>query len=695
MLTKLGKYTIKSELGHGAMGVVYLAEDPRLHRPVALKTMSANVAGVPDLLKRFYREAEAAGKLQHPNIVIIHEIDEAEGIPFIAMEFLEGESLEHIIQSRKKLTAYAKLDLILQTCRGLYYAHKHGIVHRDVKPANIMVLDDGMVKIVDFGIARIGEGSMTRTGLVLGTPLYMSPEQMRGETVDARSDIFAVGVILYELLTYISPFQADNIPAIIYKVLNETPPPVSTLVQDCPAALDAIIARAMAKGREERYQTADDLAFDLQQQADYLKRHIIELYVDEGQRFMGEGKLSHARESFQKALEIDSHHDLARRMLFHVQEQIKTRQKQEKIDLSLQWAEQALQAKLYNDALDALEEVLRLDPGHAQAQQDKKFALAQRERQQQLAKHLEQAEELAAAGDLAGTQTEAERLLALDSAHVRALQLLEWAKNGLAEQERLRQAQEYVESAQACLAKKDFAAAVGLLEKGHALDPVNLEIASLLRSARESLQREERKKLLNQRLGDIQEAISAENFDRALQLADGCLQEFPNNSQVLKLRAQAARQAEVQRNRRYVEQQLQAATAFFQKNEFPAAIAILEKTLETVPGEARLVAYLKVVQDAQAATVLEELRRVATEQANELIRVGILPAPSGFSKPLASAPGTRPNWLSCCNSRTSNKPSGGSRRSAKYSPTPRPACRKRTLRRRSASWSRVRKRRRP
>jgi serine/threonine protein kinase len=622
MLTKLGKYTIKAELGHGAMGVVYLAEDPRIHRLVALKTMSSNVAGDPDLLRRFYREAESAGKLQHPNIVIIYEIDEAEGIPFIAMEFLEGVPLERIILERKELSAFVKLDLILQTCRALHYAHKHGIVHRDIKPANIMVRDDMMVKIVDFGIARIGEASMTKTGLVLGTPMYMSPEQIRGKQVDARADIFSVGVILYELLTYTAPFAGDSVPAVIYRVMNETPPPVSKLVQNCPPALDAIVARAIAKERGDRYQTAEDLAFDLERQSDFLKHHMLEVYVDEGQRLMGEGKLTFARESLQKALQIDSHHDMARSMLSRVQEELETRQRQEKIDQGMSRAQQSLDAGSYDEALDLLEEVLRLDPGHAQALEDRKFALAQRERQQLLAKHLEQAEELATAGDLAGTKTESEKLLALDPENKRASQLLDWAKKGLAEQERLAQVQQYIESAQACLSGKAYAGALGLLEKAHALDPINIEIASLLRSAREGLEREQRRELLNQRLGEIQDAISAEDFDRALQLADECLQEFPNNPQVVKLRAQAARQGELQRQRRYIEQQLQAATELFQNNDFPAAIAILEKTLETVPGEARLVAYLKTVRDAQEAAVRESLRREATLQANELIRDG-------------------------------------------------------------------------
>jgi serine/threonine-protein kinase len=271
MLTKLGKYQIVAELGSGSMGAMYHAVDPRLGCPVALKTMSPKVARNPDLLKRFYREAQCVGMLRHPNIVTVYDIDEADGIPFMAMEFLEGEDLKKIISGRKDVTVVKKLDIIIQSCKGLHYAHQHGIVHRDVEPGNIVVLNDGMVKIVDFGIARIGVASMTRTGMVLGTVMYMSPEQMKAQTVDPRSDIFSVGIILYELLTYQNPFPGRDVPAILFKILNEPLQPITELLPNCPPQLEKIVLRALEKNREERYQSAEDLAFDLQRVADSLK----------------------------------------------------------------------------------------------------------------------------------------------------------------------------------------------------------------------------------------------------------------------------------------------------------------------------------------------------------------------------------------------------------------------------------------
>ena len=174
------------------MGVVYRAEDISLERPVALKVMSRSLAGDRELVQRFYREARSAGKLNHPNIVIVYEIAESDGAPFIAMEFLEGQPLEHLISSRVDTPVVTKLNIVIQTCRALHFAHQRGIVHRDVKPSNIMVLADNAVKIVDFGIAHVTSGTaITRFGTMLGTPCYMSPEQITGKPIDGRSDVFS------------------------------------------------------------------------------------------------------------------------------------------------------------------------------------------------------------------------------------------------------------------------------------------------------------------------------------------------------------------------------------------------------------------------------------------------------------------------------------------------------------------------
>jgi len=638
MPTKLGKYEIKSELGRGAMGVVYSARDPRLGRPVALKTMSPSVAGDEELLQRFYREAQSAGQLRHPNIVTIYDIDEADGIPFIAMEFLEGESLESIIANRKDMTVVKKVDVMVQTCRGLHYAHQHGIVHRDVKPANVVVLTDGMVKIVDFGIARIAGGSMTRTGIVLGTPMYMSPEQVLGHTVDARSDIFSVGVILYELLTFQNPFAAEDMPTILFKIVEQPPPPLSSLLPNCPPQLEEIVTRALAKNREERYQSAEDLAFDLQQACDYLKRHMVEIYIEQGQRSFEEGNFTLAKESLQKVLEIDSNHNVAKSLLSRVQEQIYARQRAQKVEQALRHAKEALGADQYDEAIGTLDEILRLDPRHAEAQQYKQHAIERRDRKRKVTRHMERAEKLMADADLKGAKAQLEAALALEPEHPAALAMLESVTRELAEEERLRQVRQCIESARARVAEKNFAKALEQLQRASELDPINIEVESLTRLVRSSQEKEERRRLLEQRLASIQEAINRELYEEALRLADEALAESPDHSEVLRLHAQASRLAEAQRRRQYVDEQIQTARSFLQQNQFSSALALLEQALQVAPNDTRLVTCLKSVREAEERWRLENLRQEAIREANERIRVkDFSGAIAGLEKALGQA----------------------------------------------------------
>ncbi len=206
----LGKYEIISEIGRGAMGAVYKARDPLIDRLVALKTITGGPSAQTNLLDRFYQEARSAGALQHPNIVTIYELGHEKNTPFIAMEYLEGESLDRIIEQHPVLPLSVKLGYIVRVCDALAYAHQHNVVHRDVKPANIMVTKEGVVKVVDFGIARLTDMSMTQPNMMIGSRAYMSPQLYKGERADARSDIWAVGVSLYELLAYKRPFIGDS-----------------------------------------------------------------------------------------------------------------------------------------------------------------------------------------------------------------------------------------------------------------------------------------------------------------------------------------------------------------------------------------------------------------------------------------------------------------------------------------------------
>jgi serine/threonine protein kinase len=253
---------------------VFKGRDPLIGRAVAVKTITSGVAESVDLLERFYREARAAGGLQHPNIVTIYEMAESGGSPFIAMEYLEGESLEKLVARQAALPLGTKVSYVIQTARALDFAHRRGVIHRDVKPANIVVTADGVVKVVDFGIARIADTSKTQTGSMLGTLAYMAPEQLRGQYADAQGDIWALGVVLYELLAYRRPFTGDNHAAVLLSILQNEPPPIRQIVPECPIALESILSRALRKDHRERYSTMAAFLKDLEKIAPSLDREV-------------------------------------------------------------------------------------------------------------------------------------------------------------------------------------------------------------------------------------------------------------------------------------------------------------------------------------------------------------------------------------------------------------------------------------
>jgi serine/threonine protein kinase len=299
---RLGRYEIVAEIGRGAMGVVYQARDPKIDRFVALKTIS--LAGQdPDeeqeYRERFFVEAQAAGRLLHPGIVTIFDVGEEpeRRNPYIVMEYIAGQSLSKLLSGEKKKIPFrTALRLTEELAEALDYAHAQGVVHRDIKPANILITEEGHAKIADFGIAKLNLARLTVPGQVLGTPAYMSPEQLEGEQVDGRSDLFSLGVILYSMITGFKPFQGNSATTVCFKVANREPVPATALDSELPPELDAVLSRAMAKDRAQRYQRGMDFALDV---------HELRLHMSQTQTSTwipsftatGTGSRSHSTES--------------------------------------------------------------------------------------------------------------------------------------------------------------------------------------------------------------------------------------------------------------------------------------------------------------------------------------------------------------------------------------------------------------
>src|SRR5713101_5603547 len=282
------------------MGVVYAGRDPFIGRKVAIKTISTGLSENKDLTDRFLREAQAAGSLNHPNIVTIFDAGEENGTQYIAMELLEGEDLAHVVAAEMgghpPLPPAVKIGYIVKVCQALDYAHRNNIVHRDIKPGNIFIKTDTTVKVVDFGIARLTNTSSTSSGMLIGTIDYMSPEQIRGEKVDGRSDIWAVGVMTFEILTHQKPFQGSNITAVMFSIVSQEPKPLCELRPD----LEKILKRMFRKDTNERYQTMDELLSDLEPVWRRMQQQDLGNLVSEAESLLKSGNLLRARDMLEQ-----------------------------------------------------------------------------------------------------------------------------------------------------------------------------------------------------------------------------------------------------------------------------------------------------------------------------------------------------------------------------------------------------------
>ncbi|MCH8955319.1 serine/threonine protein kinase, partial [candidate division KSB1 bacterium] len=312
-MDKIGKFEIIETIGKGGMGVVYKARDPFIERDVAIKVILERALGLPEIKERFYREARSAGKLSHENITVVYEVGEVDGNPYIVMEYLEGEELRKIIVEKKNIPLQEKINYAIQICKGLQYAHSKKIVHRDIKPENIQILKNGKVKIMDFGIAKPEASTLTRTGIMVGTLAYMSPEQIKGTKIDNRSDIFSFGVLLYELLTYKRPFVGDS-TTMMYKIVHEEPEKIELQEDDLVEILQEIVSKCLEKDPEGRYRNCAEIVEDLVEVNSFngTQRIIVEL-LDQG-KTLCQQKRPEAVEKFDEILNLDPEHEEAKRL---------------------------------------------------------------------------------------------------------------------------------------------------------------------------------------------------------------------------------------------------------------------------------------------------------------------------------------------------------------------------------------------
>ena len=478
------------------MGIVYRARDPIINRLVALKTITTGLAENPGLLQRFYREAQSAGGLQHPNIVTIYDMGEGSGTPYIAMELIEGETLEQLIAGRANLPLSLKLSYAIQACRAFDYAHKRGIVHRDIKPANVMLSKDGTVKVVDFGIARVLESSKTQTGMLIGTFAYMSPEQYHGEHADERSDIWSFGILLFELLTYQKPFGGDAPASLMHSICQQDPLLLSQVAPECPPELDAVMQKVLQKSPAERCQSMEDLLLELDPICKNLQGATVAKLVEEGRGLAKQGNFSEARDLLRQALQVESTNIPARALLEKVNTELRRMlirpKAQRLVDKGL---ELLAQGKIHEAKVEA-ENALKLDTGFEPAQQLQQRVQQELDRFRLITEHLDAAKLRLAEGMPEMAEGLLQKVLELDPNNRLAGNLQEQVANEKAQRERRLRLSATMQQARSLWTLQNYPECIDLLTGLAQEFPHEEEVGLLLRTAREDLAEQRKQQAL-------------------------------------------------------------------------------------------------------------------------------------------------------------------------------------------------------
>jgi len=576
-LEKLGKYLIQRELGRGAGGVVYRARDPIINRLVALKTITTGLAEYPDLLQRFYQEAQSAGGLQHPNIVTIYDLGDADGIPYIAMELLEGESLDQLIGRRAALPVPLKLTYALQACRALDYAHKRGIIHRDIKPDNVMLTKDGTVKVVDFGIARVLETSKTQTGMLLGTFAYMSPEQYHGEHADARSDIWSFGVLLYELLAYQRPFTGHTPASLMHSICSQEPRSLAEVAPQCPPALETVIQKILKKSPDERYQSMEEVLLDLDPICKSMQADSVGALVTQARELCEQGDYEQSRDFLRQALQIDSTNTQARNLLEKVNTELKRILIRPKLQQQIDKGNELLAEGKTHGARVEAEAVLQLDPTFGPGQELLKRVQEEINRARQIAEWMDAAKQRLAQGILEEAGELVAKVLETDPSNQQATALQLQVSNEKAERQRRLQLSEKMQQARGLWTQQNYVECIQLLVELRKEFPDEDEIPRLLETAKEDQANQQR----SQGLADARSMLANRRYDECKVVLVELLKQFPGDDEILRLQDKVAEDQRKQRRAQSVEE----VRSLLAAGRHGDSLALLSSLLKEFPGD--------------------------------------------------------------------------------------------------------------
>ena len=631
-ITRIGRYDVVGELGRGGMGVVYRGEDKLIGRDVAIKTLTE---ATPELRQRFYVEARS-GILSHPNIVTVYEVGEDEGNPFIAMEFVAGESLEKILRSGRRLALLETLSVIEQLCAGLGYAHQHGVLHRDVKPANVILQPDGRTKIVDFGIALLEDQStrLTKTNALIGSFHYLAPERLKGEMCDGRADLWSVGVMLYEMITGELPFKGQDVSA-LFKMIHEPFPPLRNFVTNVPEPLNLVVERALAKRVEDRYATAEEMAFDLQEIGDALKKEGVEELLDSARRLTEESEFTSARTLLLKVQRMDPRNTTVQRMMREVQERLSELQRSDQLLQVVEQAEEAVSAHRFDDAVAFFRQAAGLDPEDTLGVVAKlKDAEDWKDRQERARVLWQLAGAARGRGDLTKAQELLGQAMQLDD---KSTDLRSAYAVLLREVERRNQEgkiSSLLKSAQEEYSVRHYTEAITCLREAAEIDPVHPEVQKLLFDAMTRQEEDRRRKLMEQIVITIQDCVDRDDFERALDQVNRVLEKLPSEATLLRMKA------EIEKKRRdFKAQELVRSIALSAQELFheepQRAMTLVDDGLQQVPGDQGLLALRMRLEENLRRTQQDEARAECLSLARIEIEAGRF---EGAIRVLESAP---------------------------------------------------------
>lgn len=606
------------------MGVVYLGFDRHLGRQVAIKTLTEGFVEDKEMLRRFYREATKTGTLTHPNIVIVYDVGEQDGFPYIVMEYVPGEPLDKIIESNRYFPVTSKLAVIELVCLALGYAHRNDVIHRDVKPANVIVQQDDQAKLLDFGIAHHEqvdrEHRLTKAGNVVGTMRYMAPERLRGAPFDGRSDLFSTGVMLYELITGHLPFSGEDV-ALFHQILHEPAPPLSKYLMDYPAGLETIIERTLAKNPDDRYSNAEKMAADIAAISERIRKEQGAQMFRRAEQLVNAENYLRARDVLDQLIKLDSKNIDARKLLATVQSNLTLRQRSEQVQELRLRAEEALQDKVYDQAASLLEQALQLDPSNAEVQHKIKEARQGKRTQDEIGDFLRKADLAKEAGELEAAQSHLQEAMKLDSddSSVKAawlalnIQIREAAKQ--------REVKVALQSAQSAIQARRFTAAIQRLQEAAQTDPGNAEIVRLLQNAQQAKELEGRRKLLEQIQNEVKSAVTASQITSSLETVERALQQLPAEPSLLKLKGQLNKQFNELQVRARVEETVRRCYPLME-NSPQEALSLVQEQLRELPAEERLLILQSAIEERLAHFKQEEARTRYMARAHEAIRSG-------------------------------------------------------------------------